>query len=283
MRSARCFVVDVNCMQSDELAEYLAGGRHNFAVLTDYAGMETYRPDSKEALRESFSVLSRFPAQVLTLRGTKVICGLRGRRKGLRRRFVDWRQSRQFQDYCVLVNRYVSGDDTYRQDIESKRAIARTHLEGIAADTADIALDYSLLQKNFSESELKKIRRDEAYALSSIEKLFAFTAKMATEFFELHPCAHRWPPDHEWPNTFLYRIALLQHLHFFDWIRRGSPKNLNPDRIRNDIIDLNFVTYATFFDGLMSNDQKAQSLYTEAKVLLDNHILPLAEWKRNNG
>jgi hypothetical protein len=62
-----------------------------------------------------------------------------------------------------------------------------------------------------------------------------------------------------------------------DWIRRGSPKNLNPNKIRNDIVDLNFAAFGTFFDGLMTNDKKQYALYVEAKLLLEEFIIPASQ------
>ena len=41
------------------------------------------------------------------------------------------------------------------------------------------------------------------------------------------------------------------------------------DRLRNDLIDVIFATYATYFDGLMSRD-KAQRVYNHAAFILSS-------------
>ena len=43
---------------------------------------------------------------------------------------------------------------------------------------------------------------------------------------------------------------------------------MRPDRLRNDLIDLIFATYATYFDGLMSQDEKAQRIYKQANFIV---------------
>ena len=42
------------------------------------------------------------------------------------------------------------------------------------------------------------------------------------------------------------------------------------DRLRNDLIDVIFATYATYFDGLMSRDDKAQRVYNHAAFILSS-------------
>lgn len=45
--------------------------------------------------------------------------------------------------------------------------------------------------------------------------------------------------------------------------------NTRPEKVRNDLIDANFATFATYFDGILTNDKKLFGLYTETHVLLE--------------
>ncbi len=276
MSKTNSLVIDVNCFETSQLKDFLSRGEWNVAVLTDYAGMEIYKAESNDALRQSLSILSKYPRQVRVLRSTTQVCGLSGRTKKLANRMIDWDQTRQFETFCNLVNGLKDGDDRLRFEIQDKRNEAQRHLAEMVEETKDLAIDYSQMQMAFSEAEIKKIRLNEPIQSTTWEKLFERITKMAADFFELHPNANKWPKRSEWPNTFFYRFALLQHLHFFYWIRNGSPIRLNAEKIRNDIVDLNFATFGTFFDGVMTNDQKLRDLHLEAKVMLEEFILPLA-------
>ena len=276
MRRPRRTVVDINRLESEELRTYLSRGSWNIAILTDFAGMEVYKADSDEALRSSFSVVGEFPRQIQILKSTSIIGGLSGRQKGLISRMIDDAQTRDFGKFCSLVRDYVDGDQRFKADIESKRQLAREHLAGMAEEMANLAVDYSAMQRNFTEAEVRQVRLDKGAPLAVRKKLFRLSAKMAGDFFELHPHSRKWPADREWPNKFLFRFALLTHLHFFEWVRGGSPLNLSADKIRNDIVDLNFATYGTFFDGLMTNDRKQRRLYIEAKTVLEEFIIPIS-------
>ena len=44
--------------------------------------------------------------------------------------------------------------------------------------------------------------------------------------------------------------------------------NKAPAKFRNDMIDIIFVTYGTYFNGIMSDDKRVQSLHLELRVVL---------------
>ncbi len=50
-------------------------------------------------------------------------------------------------------------------------------------------------------------------------------------------------------SAYLFRYALGIIIYLLWWIRTGSPKLERVDRIRNDLIDLSFVVYGTYYDG----------------------------------
>jgi hypothetical protein len=42
-----------------------------------------------------------------------------------------------------------------------------------------------------------------------------------------------------------------------------------PEKLRNDVIDVNFAAFATYFDGLITSDKRAREIYAEAEFLLE--------------
>jgi hypothetical protein len=51
-------------------------------------------------------------------------------------------------------------------------------------------------------------------------------------------------------------------------ISAGSAKNVNLDKIRNDMVDCTYAACATHFQGFLSFDAKANELYNDAKFLI---------------
>ena len=57
-------------------------------------------------------------------------------------------------------------------------------------------------------------------------------------------------------------------------MKKGSPKNVKKEKIRNDIVDLNFCTYATYFDGLLTKDKRCLTMYIKGNDMLNNILVP---------
>jgi hypothetical protein len=103
-------VIDSNALQTPELRTYLARSSANFAVLNDYTAMEAYKGNTLVSIFRSMEILAEFPRQVIILKPTGKICGLRGRSDGLQRRMVDERQTRELPVFCRHLHTARSGD-----------------------------------------------------------------------------------------------------------------------------------------------------------------------------
>src|SRR6187431_469760 len=93
-------VIDSNRLQSTELREFLNQSTQNKAVLPDFAAMEAYKGNTLKSIFKSMEVVCEFPSQVVILKGSAKVCGLHGRRKGLRRRLIDEVQTAHFPEYA---------------------------------------------------------------------------------------------------------------------------------------------------------------------------------------
>lgn len=45
-------------------------------------------------------------------------------------------------------------------------------------------------------------------------------------------------------------------------------------QMRNDLIDVSFAAYATYFDGILTNDEKAKFIYSDAAWMIKNVFVP---------
>jgi hypothetical protein len=100
------------------------------------------------------------------------------------------------------------------------------------------------------------------------EKMMAAVAEIATQPRKRHPSGIRLPSPQDLPNTFLFRHALCAYLLHVRWIKNGGQKNVKPEKIRNDLVDVIFCSYATFFDGMLTHDKKLASLHDESRAVL---------------
>src|SRR4051812_22757779 len=73
------------------------------------------------------------------------------------------------------------------------------------------------------------------------------------------------------PLHLIFRYALCAYLHALQWIHVGGDRAAR--KLATDLVDVAFATYATSFDGFLSDDQFAMSIYKNARFLLDKGFL----------
>jgi len=266
-------------LRDSALADYLRSSPSNLAVLTDYAAMEVYKANSVEALRRSMGILSQYPNQVLILKGTQALCGINARAAGLQRRMVDEHQTRDFKHLCRLLP-HVS-DDQIRDQFNELAHSAAAQMDRMLVDAKTTAEAIEKIQEAYAATELLVIRRDEPYTEEMIRKLMTHVSELARNLIQRHPRARKFRKGAEEPrNNFLFRVALCAYLLALRWIAVGGAHSASPEKIRNDMVDVNFAACATYFDGLLSSDKKLLSICDEAIVWLDLIFVPVVSSAR---
>ena len=85
------------------------------------------------------------------------------------------------------------------------------------------------------------------------------------------------PRGPEVRNTFIFRYALCGYVSILKRIEDGGAGKTKPEKLRNDVIDVNFAAFATYFDGLITSDKRARQIYAEAEFLL-REIFAMPPW-----
>jgi len=253
-------IIDASRLQSEELRSYLSRSRKHFAVLTDHAGTEIYKNDPTRVYR-SMAVLSDFPDQVVVLKRTSDIVQLSGQSKGLQRRLIDHPQTATFPVFCRNLRIAQSGKARIDPDDLASRGRAAdyfmTVMDGIASRSPQTV---DALARAFTAAELAAVRSGAPLSQAVNDKLSRGAAELALYLFR--DVVGRLPPHRsDAPNTFLFRLAVCHSIWSLGWISVGGAHMVKPDRLRNDLIDQYYATYATFFDGLITGDKGMAGLY----------------------
>jgi hypothetical protein len=261
-------IVDRSYLQSPKLRDYLAASRSNRVVLTDYAAMEAFKGDALINVVTATEILRDFPKQVIVLKCTNVIAGLKGRRCGFTRRMVDRDQTRGFPEWCEHLARAVAGDKDLQHQILENGKEADAHLMRMRDDQQNYAENLDAIAKNFSEAELKVLRKHEPISDEMFGKIQGHVVEMAAFLFTAHPIFNGPPTARELPHTFIFRYAMAGYLIALRWMSVGGARNVKPEKLRNDIVDGTYAAYATYFQGLLSLDAGANEIYADAKFLI---------------
>jgi hypothetical protein len=256
-------VIDSNMLQSETLRAYLSGSRENYAVLTDYAAMEAYKGNTLQSIHRSMEILATRPRQVIVLKGTQTICGLRGRPAGLQRRMIDEGQTRGFIDYCCDLRAARNGEKRFEKSLLAHGREATAHMARLLVDARRLPVIFEDISKSYSREDLKLLRSGRPLSDEMLSKTMDNIRTVVISVFRNHPKVAKLPPRREFGNTYLFRFALSSYVWALRWISVGGASQTKPENVRNDMVDISFVVYGSFFDGLLTADAKAIELHRE--------------------
>lgn len=262
-------VVDSNFLASPELDAYLKASAENFVVVTDYIWMEAYKARSIPVLRKSLSIIGKFSEQTIFLRGTKYVSGLDYRSPGVARR-MEWRRVRK--DFKETIRKLENlHDDRHSASFPSNELVvaAEAHLDGKMLKSIEgftpVFRDISNL---FLSDEISWIRSGKAITVPIAKKIFWIAGDLSRGMMAGQPGRIRGLSRKSEVNSFSFRYALSNVLYLVQWIRHGSPMTVADSKLRNDQVDIILGVYGSYFNGVMSHDQKMLDRATELRVVL---------------
>lgn len=258
-------VVDSNRLQSDELKAFLALDDQNFAVLTEYAWIEAYKGNSLVSIQKSMNVIKDFPDQVIVLKSTRSIYGIRAAGPGTASAMV--RRDVKFQETVHGLAQAREGDKAAIAQIVEHGKTADLHMARLLADVAELPQVFQdLVDTMLTRDEVSLIRKDRPFPVELVGKVSQISEYIAAQYYRQHKLPR--PSSRTRYHGFAYRHSLAAVLYFLRWVREGSPMQKAVDKLRNDIVDINFATFGTFFNGVMSDDAKVRELHLELRAVL---------------
>ncbi len=260
-------IIDSNYLQDKRLKLFLSSNPQNYAVIIDYATMEAYKENTLKSIYNSMKILSQFPTQVIVLKGTNEICGLKSTKKGLEKRLIDTTQTKQFRNFCNRLELAEKGNFFVKKQLLNHGKAADNQMHRILTDTGKVIEAIQLIE-NFTKEELKIIRENKSLSNEIIDKIIKDSLTLAVILFSNHPKVFQIPRFNELSHLYIFRYALAAYLLMLDWKSKGGVNNVQKKKMRNDIIDMHFVAYATFFDGLLTNDKKTNNIYEKVLFIL---------------
>src|SRR5271156_2385980 len=143
-------------------------------------------------------------------------------------------------------------------------------MDRIFGDAEDFGEALEGMTEQFKTNEVQIIRRRLPYTEEMRPKVVQHILMIAASMFRSHPKVTHLPNAVELPNRFIFRVALCTYLLGHRWMSVGGAKQVKPTNIRDDLIDVIFAAYATYFDGILSADKKLNAIYRGVRFALDN-------------
>ena len=231
--------------------------------------MEAYKGDAAVSIFKSLQILADFPDQVVMLKGTKEIGGLDAVAPGIAERMIVPANVHRFSETSLALKQAHRGDCEVLQAIQEHEKAAKQHMDRILVDAGELTPALKDIESLFTSSEIKAIRTEYPYSLNVINKTLIAANQLYHNFRLSHPSKLKSIARKRRWNSFLFRFSLASVIYVITWMRQGSAENRKPERVRNDLVDLNFATFGTYFNGLMTGDHRLQETHAELRAVLD--------------
>lgn len=248
-------VIDSSVLRSEALRDYLAGGSTHIAIITDHLAMELFKGDGETNVPHSLRILADFPTQVVVLRSTNKILKLKPKASGLHARLVDDEQTEGFRLYCqALFSRSLSGEEL-AADRARKQFAANHRYQRLSGSVPTIRATIDRLRKSYRPDELKALRKKEPLPTDFWRRFTDDLFDATVDFYRQIPGLPPLNADGIF-YTLAFRYTLCGYARAIDWIGQGGYESASDAKLMNDYTDMAYSAYATFYDGLLTEDRK---------------------------
>lgn len=255
-------ILDVNFIKSDEKLKKYLSNKSNILVAIESLQKEVFKGD--KAFEGSLKKMHEYADQLIFLRKTSAIYR-QAKSVGF---FEDKKGTKDFRYASKFYRENLHSLDPKLQ--ETMRELKKDAENGLLYHDKNVKIfteNVENLSKSFTEQELKILRKNLPVTESMKKKVIEFIFLISESLHQQHCVTF----DKKTPkNSFILRYSIALFFLTLNYVKLGKDKNENirKDRIRNDIIDLEYATFATFFDGLLSDDEQMNTIYKSTKKWL---------------
>ncbi|WP_342724673.1 hypothetical protein AAFG07_37695 [Bradyrhizobium sp. B097] len=263
-------LVDTNYLKSEKLREYLADPA-NIVVIPDYVMMEALASGDAASICERFKILAEYPDQVRILKSTHAISGLRAKRRsrGLQKRLIERDQTANFKRFYATLELARDGNEAAKRLLAQKSAAAAAQIAQLRKGQETYTANLAEHAKKYKEAELTILTKGEPIPHELFNKITGGIVALADNMFMAHGYFKKQPPTRTLSNAFIFRYAVAGYVVALRCIKEGGAQGASSKNIGNQIIDAMIAAFATYFDGFLSEDRRAQQIYETTGNLLN--------------
>jgi len=262
-------VIDQNYLREPNESLHIYLNKGNQVVLTDFACMESYKGNSLINLKRSQEIISQYPKQVIILKGTQEVINLTKKSIEVdRKRLIDEDSTKDYSKFCHILNHIEErGYQDQYDNLMQKSYKANEFFKTKEKDARKILEAYKLYENAFNLDELKILRNNRVVTDDLLYKITKHIMILATMLMKKNNFMI-YDLDIAKGN-YIFRSAAANFFLGLKWISDSGYENINWEKFQNDVIDMTYVTYGTYFDGVLSRDLKIEEIYKILKQYIE--------------
>ncbi len=268
-------VIDQNSFRLPDLAlkTHLSASPDNVAVVTDTALFEMLKgTDPVYAAKRSSEVLKDFPQQAIVTAGTGELIREEIASKKPIESATDARLTAELRALLAEIKGFSEGKrTTFPLEVgvvQKQVAVARAQRIDTPLHKTTLVGAVGVLRKQLPEALRADARNgrmtDALYEFIYLSSFVAYRDAMATKGLSEEQAKELF---------FAYalgaRLVMMYQLSIFGWFESHGAESLKDAAATNDFLDVDYVTLATYYDGILSKESRVNELYARAKVFFE--------------
>ncbi len=262
-------VVDSNYLQSDLLRDYLSNSS-NKIVIPDSVSIEAHAGD----ICKSMKVLCRNHQQVIILKRTEKILKLSMDESTYKEKLIDLNQTSDFKNFCHLL--YAGENGNTKEQINKYRRESKAERDRTERESLNIAPQISSMFSKLKKQEKQILKSsDYPYEDDSMKNKISIDVGIHVgNMYSSYSNTKEIPNEINLKWSYLYRNSVCTYFFALQRYLDGGLDKIHPRKIRNDIVDMQIMSYATYFNGILSMDKRAIKIFNQASKYILHDIKP---------
>jgi hypothetical protein len=268
-------VIDQNSFRLPDLAlkNHLSASIINIAVVTDTALFEMLKgSDPVYAATRSCEVLREFPDQVVVTAGTGELIRQEIAGKAPISAPEDPKLTADFRALLREIKKHADGA---RADFPLDPAVLQPVITTARAQRIDSPLHKTsligavdVLRKQVPE-QLRRDARQQQLTRPLYEFIYLGSFTVFRDIMAKKGVTEETAKELFLDYSLCARLVMLYQLSIVGWFASSGAASLDEPAATNDFLDVDYVTMATYFDGLISKEKRVNALYARAKTFFE--------------
>jgi hypothetical protein len=269
-------LIDQNSLRKEPLRDFLSTSTDNYAVLTDMAMFEMLKGvDPDLTSRNSLSILSQFPNQVICTQGTGVLMDRELREKKRIDSPEDAELTERMRRFLISIREYnadlskghpidLAAKQSIIDDAKLQRLDHQDNIQSLKKGVAEIRINTTAeLQKKFR----KELLDQEVYDFIVKTWLLNFVgvtrerSLLDSEAIQLYSTI-----------CLTARYTICHILSSIQWFADGGSDSILPEEATNDVNDVDYVVLSSYFDGILSKEKRVNRLHSKFIKILKKEM-----------
>jgi hypothetical protein len=185
------------------------------------------------------------------------------------------RRQRGFSTYCRHLER-VPLHPALAKSFDGLMADSQARQEQLRTMMGNVSQVLDGMEGTFASADLATLRGAGPYSDGAAQTIASYVVRLAAGLVQRLPAHARPSSFAEAMFTFAFRLTLCSYLTWKNRLAEGAGPTLGPKKAGNDLIDAYYCASAMYFNGFLTNDERAGMVYTEAAHLMRHAFIPAA-------